>query len=138
MNSDEERLYAHAEMLDETGELAQAVTEVLTGAQGSGVDPRAVISLTAALQSLDPGASAGYTAGSRKDRQDNSGYGSDAEFLLRSLRLGIPAPAGPRWPASAPARSRSGGCLRPGLPPADRALLRRWRPAAARTRRCHC
>ena len=54
---------------------------MLTGAQGAGVDPRAVISLTAALQTLDPGASAGYAAGSRKDRQDGSGYGSDGEFL---------------------------------------------------------
>ena len=62
-------------------ELASAVSEVLAGAQGAGVDPRAVTSLTAALQTLDPGASTGYTAGSRKDRQDGSGYGSDGEFL---------------------------------------------------------
>src|SRR5438034_256652 len=32
MSSEEERLYARAEMLDETGEPAQAVAEVLTGA----------------------------------------------------------------------------------------------------------
>ena len=60
---------------------AQAVTGVLAGAQGAGVDPRAVISLTAALQTLDPGASTSYTAGSQRDRQDGSGYGSDGEFL---------------------------------------------------------
>ena len=81
MTGEEERLYARAEMLDETGELAQAVAEVLTGAQGAGVDPRAVISLTAALQTLDPGASTSYSAGSQKDRQDGTGYGSDGEFL---------------------------------------------------------
>ena len=81
MSGEEERLYARAEMLEETGDLAQAVSEVLAGAQGAGVDPRAVISLTAALQTLDPGASTGYSAGSRKDRQDGSGYGSDGEFL---------------------------------------------------------
>lgn len=81
MTGHEEQLYARAEMLDETGELAQAVSEVLTGAQGAGVDQRAVISLTAALQTLDPGASTGYTAGSQKDRRDGSGYGSDGEFL---------------------------------------------------------
>ena len=81
MTGEEERLYARAEMLEETGELAQAVAEVLTGAQGAGVDPRAVISLTAALQTLDPGAAAGYSAGSQKDRRDGSGYGSDGEFL---------------------------------------------------------
>ena len=81
MSGEEEKLYARTEMLEETGELAQAVSDVLAGAQGAGVDPRAVISLTAALQALDPGASAGYTAGSRKDRRDGSGYGSDGEFL---------------------------------------------------------
>ena len=54
---------------------------MLAGAQGAGVDPRAVISLTAALQTLDPGASTGYSAGSQQDRRDGSGYGSDAEFL---------------------------------------------------------
>ena len=81
MTGEEERLYARAEMLDETGELAQAVAEVLTGAQGAGVDPRAVISLTAALQTLDPGASTGYDAGSWKDRHGGTGYGSDGEFL---------------------------------------------------------
>ena len=81
MNGEEERLYARAEMLEETGELAQAVSEVLTGAQGAGVDPRAVISLTAALQTLAPGAAVSYSAGSQKDRQADSGYGSDGEFL---------------------------------------------------------
>jgi len=81
MSSEEERLHARGEMLEETGELAQAVTGILTGAQGAAVDPRAVISLTAALQTLDPGASTGYAAGGRKDRQDGSGYGSDGEFL---------------------------------------------------------
>jgi hypothetical protein len=81
MSGEEERLYARAEMLEDLAELASAVREVLTGAQGAGVDPRAVTSLTAALQALDPGAGAGYSAGSRKDRQDGTGYGSDGEFL---------------------------------------------------------
>jgi hypothetical protein len=81
MSGEEERLYARAEVLDETGELAQAAAEVLTGAQGAGVDPRAVISLTAALQALDPGAAVSYSAGSQKDRHGGTGYGSDGEFL---------------------------------------------------------
>ena len=81
MTGEEERLYARAEMLDETGELAQAAGEVIQGAQGAGVDPRAVISLTAALQALAPGASTGYDAGSQKDRHGGTGYGSDGEFL---------------------------------------------------------
>ena len=81
MSGEEERLYARAEMLEDLDEMASAVSDVLAGAQGAGVDPRAVTSLTAALQTLDPGAGAGYSAGSRKDRQDGSGYGSDGEFL---------------------------------------------------------
>src|SRR5437667_323652 len=81
MTGYEESLLTRAEMLEETGDLVQAVTGILTGAQGAGVDPRAVISLTAALQTLDPGAGAGHSAGSQKDRRDGSGYGSDGEFL---------------------------------------------------------
>src|SRR5260370_1113702 len=48
MSGYEEQLFARAEMLEELGELAAAVAEVLAGAQGAGVDPRAVTSLTAA------------------------------------------------------------------------------------------
>jgi hypothetical protein len=81
MTGYEETLLTRAEMLEDTGDLAQPVLAVLAGAQGAGVDPRAVISLTAALQALDPGASTGYSAGSQKDRRDGSGYGSDGEFL---------------------------------------------------------
>ena len=81
MSSEEERLYARAEILEDLAEPASAISEVLADAQGAGVDPRAVISLTAALQTLDPGVGTSYAAGSRKDRQDGSGYGSDGEFL---------------------------------------------------------
>jgi hypothetical protein len=81
MSGEDGKLYTRAEMLDETGDLTEAIAEVLAGAQGAGVDPRAVISLTAALRTLDPGASVSYAAGSQKDRRDGSGYGSDGEFL---------------------------------------------------------
>ena len=82
MSGYEEQLHARAEMLDETGELAEAVTAILTGAGSAGVDPRAVFSLRAAIRQLDPaGGAPVYQAGSKKDRQDGSGYGSDAEFL---------------------------------------------------------
>ena len=81
MSSEELRVHARAEMLEETGDLAQAVSDLLAGAAGAGVDPRAVISLTAALRALDPGAGTGYDAGSRTDRRDGAGYGSDGEFL---------------------------------------------------------
>ena len=81
MTGYEEQLLARAEVLEDPGELVQSITAVLAGAQGAGVDPRAVISLTAALQTLDPGASTSYTPGSKKDRRDGSGYGSDADFL---------------------------------------------------------
>jgi hypothetical protein len=81
MTGFEEQLLARAEVLEDPGELVQSITAVLAGAQGAGVDPRAVISLTAALQALDPGASTSYSAGSQKDRRDGYGYGSDGEFL---------------------------------------------------------
>jgi erythromycin esterase-like protein len=81
MTGYEETLLTRAEVLEDLAEPASAVSEVLAGAQDAGVDPRAVISLTAALQSLDPGAAVSYSAGSRKDRRDGSGYGSDGEFL---------------------------------------------------------
>ena len=81
MTGYEEQLFTRAEVLEDTDELVQSITAVLAGAQGAGVDPRAVISLTGALQSLDPGAAVSYSAGSQKDRRDGSGYGSDGEFL---------------------------------------------------------
>ena len=79
MSGYEEQLHACAEMLDETGELAAAVTAILAGASGAGADPRAVTGLRAAIAALDPaGAPPGYQAGSRTDRHPGSGYGSDA------------------------------------------------------------
>ena len=83
MSGYEEQLHARAEMLDETGELAAAVTAILASASGAGVDPRAIVSLRAAIRELDPagGPPPGYQAGSRTDRHPGSGYGSDGEFL---------------------------------------------------------
>ena len=81
MTGSEEQLFTRAEVLEDTDGLVQSITAVLAGAQGAGVDPRAVISLTGALQSLDPGTAVSYSAGSQKDRWDGSGYGSDGEFL---------------------------------------------------------
>ena len=83
MSGYEEQLHARAEMLEETGELAAAVTAILDGASGAGVDPRAIVSLRAAIRELDPagGAPPGYQAGSRTGRHPGSGYRSDAEFL---------------------------------------------------------
>ena len=83
MSGYEEQLHARAEMLEETSELAAAVTAILAGASGAGLDPRAIVSLRAAITALDPAGSAppGYQAGSRTDRHPGSGYRSDAEFL---------------------------------------------------------
>ncbi len=83
MRGYEEQLHARAEMLEETGEVAAAVTGILDGASGAGVDPRAIVSLRAAIRALDPagGPPPGYQAGSRTDRHPGSGYRSDAEFL---------------------------------------------------------
>jgi hypothetical protein len=65
MSGYEEQLHTRAEMLDETSELATAVVVILAFASGAGVDPRAVVSLRAAVAALDPA----------------GGYGSDSEFL---------------------------------------------------------
>jgi len=82
MSGYEQTLLTRAEMLDETGELVQAIAAVLAGVQGAGVDPAAVTSLQAAAQALDPdGAATGYDAGSKQDRRVGSGYRSDGEFL---------------------------------------------------------
>ena len=82
MSGYEEQLHARAEMLEETSELAAAVTATLDGASRAGLDPRAIVSLRAAITALDPaGGQPGYQAGSRTDRDPGSGYGSDAEFL---------------------------------------------------------
>ena len=55
MSGYEEQLHARAEMLEETGELAAAVTAILAGASGAGVDPRAIVSLRAAIRGARPG-----------------------------------------------------------------------------------
>jgi hypothetical protein len=77
----EEQLFARAEVLDDTDELAQLIAAVLAGAQSAGMDPTAVASLATAARGLDPGADTSYDAGSREDRHPGSGYRSDAEFL---------------------------------------------------------
>jgi hypothetical protein len=81
MTGYEETLVTRAEMLEDTGELVQAVTAVLAGAQGAGADPAAVTSLQAAARALDPGAKTSYDAGSKDERHPGSGYRSDGEFL---------------------------------------------------------
>lgn len=81
MSGYEETLVARAEVLEDAGELVQAITAVLAGAQGAGADPGAVISLQDAVRALDPGAGTGYDAGSKKDRHPGGGYRSDGEFL---------------------------------------------------------
>jgi hypothetical protein len=81
MTGYEETLLARAEVLEDTGELAQSITAVLAGAQAAGVAPAAVISLQGAVRTLDPGASTGYDAGSKKDRHPGGGYRSAGEFL---------------------------------------------------------
>jgi hypothetical protein len=81
MSGYEESLLARAEILEDTGELVEAIAVVLTGAQQAGVDPAAATSLAAAARALDPGASTSYDAGTKQDRRPGSGYRSDGEFL---------------------------------------------------------
>jgi hypothetical protein len=81
MTGNEEALVARAEVLEDTGDLVQAITGVLAGAQAAGVDRAAITSLAAAARALDPGAGTGYDPGSKHDRQPGGGYRSDGEFL---------------------------------------------------------
>jgi hypothetical protein len=81
MSGYEQTLLARAEVLEDADDLVQAITAVLSGAQGAGADPAAVTSLQSAVRALDPGASTGYDAGSKEDRQPGRGYRSDGEFL---------------------------------------------------------
>src|SRR5208282_5460007 len=81
MTGYEEQLLACAEVLEENGELVQAITAILAGAQGAGVDPAAVTSLAGAARALDPGTGTSYDAGSQEDRQRGGGYDSDAAML---------------------------------------------------------
>jgi hypothetical protein len=83
MTGYEEQLHARAEELDETSDLAGAVAEILAGASGAGLDPRAITGLQTAIRALDPAeaAPADYQAGSRTGRHPGSGFRSDAEFL---------------------------------------------------------
>src|SRR5262245_40653485 len=68
-------------MLEDAGELVQAVTAVLAGAQAAGVDPAVVTSLQAAARALDPGTATGYDAGGKDERRPGAEYRSDGEFL---------------------------------------------------------
>src|SRR5215472_6645286 len=81
MTGYEKDLLTRAEVLEDTGDLVQAITAVLAGAQGAGVDRAAVTSLAAAARALDPEADTGYDPGSKHDRQPGIGYRSDGEFL---------------------------------------------------------
>jgi hypothetical protein len=81
MTGYEEQLLTRAEVLEDTGELVQAITAILAGAQSAGVDPAAVTSLGGAAQALDPGAQTSYDAGSKDERHPGTGYRSDGEFL---------------------------------------------------------
>ena len=81
MSGYEQALFTRAEMLEDADDLVQAITSVLAGAQGAGVDPAAVTSLAAAARALDPGAATGYDAGGKQDRRPGGGYRSDSEFL---------------------------------------------------------
>ena len=81
MSGYEQQLLTRAEVLEDTGELVDAVIAVLTSAQGAGVDPAAAASLVAAARALNPAAGTGYDTGRSTDRRPGGGYRSDGEFL---------------------------------------------------------
>ncbi len=74
-------LCVQAEMLAETGDLAELAGEVLAGAEQAGADRGAVTGLIAALRALDPAMAVRYDAGGQSDRRVNTGYRSEWEFL---------------------------------------------------------
>jgi hypothetical protein len=61
----ERRLLAHAEELDDTGEIAETVTGILGGARAARLDPDALGGLTGAALALGADSRAVYSAGSR-------------------------------------------------------------------------
>ena len=79
--TDEQQLCIAAEMLADLDDLTAAVAAALGGAQGAGVDPRAVAGLKSALVTLDPGADVTYDPGGTRDRRRGTGYASDGGFL---------------------------------------------------------
>jgi hypothetical protein len=79
--TDERQFCIIAEMLADLDDLSAAVATALDGAQGAGVDPRAVAGLKSALVTLDPGADVTYNAGDTQTRRRGTGYSSDGEFL---------------------------------------------------------
>jgi hypothetical protein len=79
--TDERQFCILAEMLADLDDLTAAVAIALEGAQGAGVDPRAVAGLKSALVTLDPAAAVTYNPGDRHDRHRGTGYTSDGEFL---------------------------------------------------------
>ena len=81
MSGYEQQLLTRAEVLEDTGELVDAVIAVLTSAQGAGVDPAAAASLVAVARALNPAAGTGYDTGRSTDRRPGGGYRSDGEFL---------------------------------------------------------
>lgn len=74
-------LLTRAEVLTGDGELAEAVGDVLLGAEQAGADRGAVEGLLGALRILDPAALPSYDPGEADDQRVNSGYASEVEFL---------------------------------------------------------
>ena len=116
MTGYEEQLFTRAEVLEDTDELVQSITAVLAGAQGAGVDPRAVISLTAALQALDPGAAVSYSAGSQKDRRDGIRIRLRRRVPRGAVRCRGPGPGAPPRGEGTPGTGLPGPGPRAGGP----------------------
>lgn len=81
--SAEDLLLARAEELADIADIADAVREIITGAEGAGADRAAVLpGLAAALHILDDAAGpVTYNPGTAQDRYPGTGYASDAELL---------------------------------------------------------
>ena len=79
----EDQLRVRAEELADLADIADAVREIIAGAEGAGADRAAVLpGLAAALHILDDAAGpVTYNPGTAQDRHPGTGYASDAELL---------------------------------------------------------
>ena len=109
MSGYEEQLHTRAEMLEESSELAAAVTEILDGASGAGLDPRAIVSLRAAVTALDPaGGQPGYQAGDRTTGSPAAGTGRTPSSSRRSVTPKTrPSTRSATWPAAGTGHRRA-------------------------------
>jgi hypothetical protein len=61
--------------------VVQAITAVLTGAQGAGAPPGSAVASPQAAQVLDPSVGTSYDTGSKDEQRSGTGHRCESEFL---------------------------------------------------------